>query len=80
MLEEQHIIEPFRTGKNQCSTGLILPSSVVKKLGIDPIKEFFMLKVMENGDLWLRIISKEKLLGTNIESRKSTEKFPRLTQ
>ena len=44
MLEEQHIIEPFRTGKNQCSTGLILPSSVVKKLGIDPIKEFFMLK------------------------------------
>jgi hypothetical protein len=80
MLEQQHIIELFRTGKNQSSTGLILPSQIVKKLGINPLTEFLLLKVMEDGDLWLRIINKERLLEVNKKNRKSTEKFPRLSQ
>jgi hypothetical protein len=60
-LQNKYLITPYGVGKDKKSLAMVLPSEVVKTLGINPQSIFLLLKVNGTNDLQLQIIREEDL-------------------
>ncbi len=79
-MKNQFLLKPYSVGKNKKSLAMIVPSPVVKALGIDPLTIFLLLSVNGSNDLQLKIIREEDLAKKETKSMMPAEKFTRLNQ
>lgn len=78
-LQNNYLIRPYQVGKDKRSLAMVLPSDIVKALGIDPLSIFLLLKVKGIDDLQIQIIREEDLVKKDRDIIPA-EKVPRLAQ
>ncbi|HXT82904.1 MAG TPA: hypothetical protein VN704_00900 [Verrucomicrobiae bacterium] len=58
-MKEQHLIQPYRVGKNKKSLAVIIPSEFVKLFEIDPSTVLLLLKAQGYDEIQLKIIRED---------------------
>ena len=61
ILQHNYLVHPYAVGKDKRSLAMVIPSEIVKALGIDPLSIFLLLKVKGIDDLQIQIIREADL-------------------
>lgn len=57
-----HVVQPYRVGKDKRSLAMVIPADIVKSISIDPSSDLFLLKVIDSNEIHLKIIKEQDLL------------------
>jgi len=56
-----HLVKPYAVGKNKRSLAFIIPNQIVKEHNMNPEDTYFILKVIDQQNMTIKIISPDDL-------------------